>query len=108
MAELWEMAAWELSEQVRTRQVSNREVVQAHLCRIQGVNPRVNAVTAVLAEEALAAADAADWALQRGERVGPLCGVGSEPAHPEFVCLDAAAVMAAGTRPLTPIEPRWW
>ncbi|GAA0947857.1 amidase [Nonomuraea longicatena] len=75
MSELWEMSAWELARQVQARTVSSREVVEAHLRRIAQVNPRVNAVTAVLAEQALRAADAVDRDLRSGTPVGPLRGV---------------------------------
>ncbi|WP_018790842.1 amidase [Salinispora arenicola] len=75
MPELWMLSATELVRQVRTGQVSSREVVQAHLHRIDEVNPVVNALTAVLDEQALAAADAVDQALRCGEEPGPLCGI---------------------------------
>jgi amidase len=75
VAQLWEMTAGELARLVRAGQVSSREVVQAHLERIDDVNARVNAVTVVLAEPALQAADAADRALRQGVAAGPLCGV---------------------------------
>jgi amidase len=75
VTELWAMAGYELTGLVRARDVSNREVIQAHLDRIAHVNPHVNAVSAVLGEEALTAADAADAALRQGAATGPLCGV---------------------------------
>ncbi|MEO3810167.1 amidase [Sphaerisporangium sp. B11E5] len=75
MAELWESGAGELAELVRSGQVSCREVVEAHLRRIDEVNGRVNAVTVVLGDAALAAADRTDRALRRGEAAGPLAGV---------------------------------
>lgn len=75
MSEFWEMAASDLALQVRARKVSSREVIEAHLRRIERVNPRMNAITVVLEEEALAAADAADRTLRSGAEVGPLCGV---------------------------------
>ena len=75
MTELWTLAACDLARLVGEREVSAREVVQAHLDRIGQVNPTVNAVTAVLDGDALEAADAADAALLRGEEAGPLCGV---------------------------------
>ena len=52
MSELWQMAASDLALQVRARKVSSREVIEAHLRRIERVNPRVNAITVVLEEEA--------------------------------------------------------
>ena len=51
--------------------MSSREVVEAHLARIDEVNGHVNAVTVVLRESALAAADAAD----SGAAKGPFHGV---------------------------------
>ncbi|MDF5751623.1 amidase (plasmid) [Spongiactinospora sp. TRM90649] len=54
--------------------MSSREVVRAHLARIEEVDPRVNAVTVVPEERALAEADAADRAVREGT-AGPLCGV---------------------------------
>lgn len=68
---LWRRSATELAALIRARKVSSREVVTAHLERIEEVNGRINAVTRVLAESALAAADAAD----RSAPLGPLHGV---------------------------------
>ncbi|GGS54367.1 amidase [Planobispora rosea] len=75
MTELWARGAWDLAEMIRGGEVSRREVVEAHLRRIDEVNSRVNAVTVTLREESLAAADAADTAYARGGTTGPLCGV---------------------------------
>jgi len=68
---LWRRTAVELAGLIRDREVSSREVVEAHLGRIAEVNGLVNAVTLVLEDTALAAADAAD----RSEPSGPLHGV---------------------------------
>ena len=51
--ELWRLSATELAEAIRSRQVSSHEVTQAHLRRIEAMNPSVNAVTVVLAERVL-------------------------------------------------------
>src|SRR6266849_10953858 len=67
--------ASELASLIRTKQLSSREVVQAHLDRIAAVNPKVNAIVTLLAEEALEGADAADKALRHGAELGPLHGV---------------------------------
>ena len=74
-AELWRAGAAQLAAAVRARDVSARETVEAHLARIEAVNPRLNAVTVVLAEQALAAAGRADEAVARREALGPLHGV---------------------------------
>ena len=76
MTELWRLGASELAEAIRRKTVSAREVVTAHLERIEVVNPTVNAVTVVLADDALAAAAALDERLAAtGEVCGPLHGV---------------------------------
>ncbi len=72
---LFELSAVALARRVRTREVSAREVVEAHLRRIDEVNPTVNAIVTVTADRALAAADAADAALARGELAGAIHGI---------------------------------
>jgi amidase len=75
MGELWQMDATDLAAVIRRREVSSREVVDAHLDRIDAVNPQVRALTRVLRGEAREAADAADDAQARGDELGPLHGV---------------------------------
>jgi aspartyl-tRNA(Asn)/glutamyl-tRNA(Gln) amidotransferase subunit A len=64
-----------LAALIATKQFSSREVVQAHLDRIAAVNPKINAIVTLLAEDALRDADAADKAVARGAELGPLHGV---------------------------------
>jgi aspartyl-tRNA(Asn)/glutamyl-tRNA(Gln) amidotransferase subunit A len=64
-----------LAALIRTKQLSSREVVQAHLDRISAVNPQINAVVTLMAEGALEGADAADKAVASGAPLGPLHGV---------------------------------
>jgi aspartyl-tRNA(Asn)/glutamyl-tRNA(Gln) amidotransferase subunit A len=66
--------ATKLAELIRTRQVSPVEVVQAHLDRIETLNPKINAIV-TLADGAIEAAKAAEAAVMRGENLGPLHGV---------------------------------
>lgn len=73
--ELWKLGAADLAAEIRERRASSRDVLEAHLARIEAVNPRVAAITSVLAEEARTAADAADEAVRRGDALGPLHGV---------------------------------
>ncbi len=75
MEELLYASATSLARQIRDREISSEEVVQAHLRRIEGVNTRLNAVVQLAAEQALEAARAADAALTRGRRIGALHGV---------------------------------
>jgi aspartyl-tRNA(Asn)/glutamyl-tRNA(Gln) amidotransferase subunit A len=67
--------ATELAALIRTKQISSREVVQAHLDRIALVNTKVNAIVTLLANDALKGADAADKAVKDGAELGQLHGV---------------------------------
>ncbi|MDI3387768.1 amidase [Streptomyces sp. B-S-A8] len=67
--------ATELVARLRKGEVSAREVVRAHLERIEEVNAHVNAIVTLDAEGATAAAKEADDRLARGEEVGPLHGL---------------------------------
>ena len=78
------MTATEMSQRIRARELSCREVMQAHLTRIDRINPKVKAiVTQIPPEQALAAADTADKALTRGDITGPLHGL--PIAHKDLV-----------------------
>ena len=67
--------ATELAALIRTKQISSREVVQAHLDRIAVANTKVNAIVTLLANDALKGADAADKAVKDGAELGQLHGV---------------------------------
>ncbi|MFD8882907.1 amidase [Streptomyces erythrochromogenes] len=72
---LWTMSARAQAEAVRGGTVSAAELVDSHLDRIAEVNPRVNAVTQLLAERAREAAARTDRRRAAGEALGPLAGV---------------------------------
>jgi amidase len=67
--------ATELAGLLRSREISARELLDAHLDRIERLDPSVNAIVTLDAPGARAAADAADAALAAGEPVGPLHGL---------------------------------
>lgn len=75
MSELWSRGAAALAGMIARREVSSVEVVEAHLARIAAVNPAINAVVAVHAGTARAAAADADRAMAAGAALGPLHGV---------------------------------
>ena len=72
---LWRLGANELAGLIRRREVSARDAATSVLARIAEVNPRINALPEVLAEQALDCADACDRALAAGLAPGPLHGV---------------------------------
>jgi len=67
--------AIELRAALAAREVSAREVVQAHLDRIERLGPEVNAVVTLVAERALDEAAAADERAARGADLPPLHGI---------------------------------
>src|SRR6478672_8768994 len=73
--ELYYRSATELAALLRSKQVSAREVVTAHLDRIAAVNPAVNAVVTLTAERALERAAQQDDISAGGTFVGPLHGI---------------------------------
>jgi len=73
--EPWRLSALELARRIAARELTSAEVVEALLERIARVNPHLNAVTLVLADEARAGARAADRAVDAGARLGPFHGV---------------------------------
>ena len=66
--------AGDLVEALASRQVSSRELVDAAIARIEALDPKINAVVVRDFDRARTAADAADAALERGERQ-PLLGL---------------------------------
>jgi amidase len=81
--ELCEMSAVELAARLASRQVSAREVMTAHLARIERINPKINAIVTLTAERAMAAAAAADEAIVRRAPLGVLHGL--PVAHKDLV-----------------------
>ena len=75
-SEICFMTATEMVKRIRSKELSCREVMEAHLNQIERINPIVNAiVTRIPSEQALTLADAADEALVKGQKVGPLHGL---------------------------------
>ncbi len=73
---------------MRRKDLSAREVMTAHLARIERVNPKVNAVVTLVAERAMAGAARADESMARGEAAGILHGL--PVAHKDLV--DTAGI----------------
>ncbi len=86
--DLCEMTATELADRLRRKQVSAREVMTAHLSQIERINPRVNAIVTLVADQAMAAAAKADEAMARSGPIGVLHGL--PVAHKDLV--DTAGI----------------
>ena len=75
MPELNFLSAAAMAEGIRHNKFSATELVEAHLARIQKLNPKLNAFVQVDTEGALCQARGADEDLRRSEKLGPLHGV---------------------------------
>ncbi|MEI8381512.1 MAG: amidase [Planctomycetota bacterium] len=92
--ELFRASAHQLAILILRKKASSLEVVNACLEQIERVNPRINAVVTLIAQEARATARLADQALARGDVIGPLHGV---PMTIKDSLDTAGVVTTAGT-----------
>lgn len=69
------LSASDLAELIRRRDVTSREVVEAHLERIRAVNPALNAIVRDRFETARREADRADEQVRAGAELAPFHGV---------------------------------
>ena len=86
--DLCDLSAVDLAARIRRKEVSAREVMAAHLARIERVNPKVNAIVTLVADRAMADAARADEQTARGGALGPLHGL--PVAHKDLV--DTAGI----------------
>jgi aspartyl-tRNA(Asn)/glutamyl-tRNA(Gln) amidotransferase subunit A len=84
-----------VAKAIAAKKLSSREVTQSCLDRIAQWQPRVNAFMSIEADEALAAADAADADLAKGNNRGPLHGV---PLAHKDMYYDAGKVVTCGSK----------
>ena len=84
-----------IAKAIAEKKFSSREVTQSCLNRIAEWQPRLNAFMAIEAESALAAADAADADLAKGNSRGLLHGV---PLAHKDMYYDAGKVVTCGSK----------
>ena len=72
---LHKLAAVDLAAKIKAREVTSVEATEAAIVRLKAAHQKCNSVVAFEDDEALAAASAADQALESGKPVGPLHGV---------------------------------
>jgi amidase len=83
----------EISKRIQSRQISSVEATQAQLARIAQLDPSLKSYATVMADHALADAQAADKAIGAGQIKGPLHGV---PIAVKDLCWTAGTKTAAG------------
>src|SRR5437868_4659406 len=75
MGDVSRASAVAMAEAIRQREISALELADAHLQRIERLNPQLNAFVYVDPESVRRDARAADWALKQHAGLGPLNGV---------------------------------
>src|SRR5262249_22119560 len=75
MGELTCLPALKMAELVRSKEISPVELAEAHLQRIEKMNPKLNAFVHVDAARVRREARAAEWAVKSGAGLGSLNGV---------------------------------
>ena len=103
--ELWRSTATQLAAAIAGGELSAAEVVEAHIARIEAVNPALNAVVVKRFAQARAEAAEADAQRARGGALGALHGVPITVKE----CLDLAGTpstfgLAARTRNVAPAD----
>jgi amidase len=88
-------SASELASTIRSKKLSSRAIVEAHLERIAKVNPKLNAIVQLTTDSARKEADEADAALARGDIKGPLHGV---PVTIKDTLETAGVICTGGTK----------
>lgn len=77
------LTATQMADLIRRKKLSARETLDAHLKQIERVNPKVNAIVTLVADQAKEKARAADEAQAHGATLGPLHGL--PIAHKDLV-----------------------
>jgi amidase len=89
-------SAVEMAALIRAKKLSAREALAEHLKQIDRVNPQVNAIVTLVADQAIAASARADEMQARGEILGPLHGL--PVAHKDLI--ETAGVRTTFGSPL--------
>ena len=81
--DLVNLSAVEMVRLVGAKDITAKELMEAHLLQIERVNPKVNAIVTLLPDLAIEKAEETDLAIARGEDVGILQGL--PVAHKDLV-----------------------
>ena len=90
------LSAVDLAALLRHKEVSAREVLEAHLRQVDRMNPTVNAIVTLDAEQAMRRAEHADREIAHGRLLGPLHGL--PIAHKDL--LDTAGMRTTYGSPI--------
>src|SRR5688572_2732617 len=100
--ELWQLDAAALARSIASGETSAREATEAHLARIEALEPELHAFITPTPDLARSQADAVDAARAAGEPLGPLAGV---PIALKDVLCTKGVPTTAGSRILANYVP---
>lgn len=69
------LKAWEMKEKIVNKEISSRELIEAHIKKIEEVEPNINAFITVDKDGALKEADRIDGKIKNNEEIGILAGL---------------------------------
>src|SRR5690554_6407385 len=73
--DLVKLSAVEMKEKLKNKEISSKEIIKAHLDRIEEVEGSLNYFITLTKEEAIMAADRIDNKIRNGENLGILGGI---------------------------------
>lgn len=73
--DITKLSAFEMRKKIHDREISSKELVEAHFNKIAEVDEKINAFITLNKEEALKAANRVDAKIKNGENVGLLAGL---------------------------------
>ncbi len=69
------LTAMEMKKKIEDKEISSRDIVEAHLHQIEDIEEELNAFITITKEEALQSADRIDEKIKNGEKLGSLAGI---------------------------------
>lgn len=73
--DITKLSAFEMKQKLHEKEISSRELVEAHFNKIDEMEKEINAFITLNKEEALKVADRVDEKIRNGEKVGLLAGI---------------------------------
>ncbi|MBU5310507.1 Asp-tRNA(Asn)/Glu-tRNA(Gln) amidotransferase subunit GatA [Tissierella carlieri] len=73
--DITKLSAFEMKQMIHEKEVSSRQLIEAHFNKIDELEKSINAFITLSKEEALKAADRIDEKIKNGEKIGLLAGI---------------------------------
>jgi aspartyl-tRNA(Asn)/glutamyl-tRNA(Gln) amidotransferase subunit A len=102
VSDLWRLDGATLSKKIAEGEITAAEVTDAHLARVEALEPEVHAFITLTPERARVQAKAVDDRKKKGEKLGPLAGV---PLALKDVLCTEGVLSTAGSRILGTYVP---